>query len=38
MAEVKAEEVVNKSTEEDNETEESIYSDPNGRFLSFFAE
>lgn len=30
MSEVKAEEVAAKSADEDNEPEESIYSDPNG--------
>lgn len=33
MAEVKAEDLANKSAEDDNETEESVYSDPNGEFL-----
>ena len=34
MEEVKTEEAVNTSLEEDNEPEESIYSDPNGNFMS----
>ena len=34
MAEVKAEEAVNSSLEEDNEPEESVYSEPNGKFKS----
>lgn len=33
MTEVKEEEAAIKSGEEDNEQEESIYSDPNGNFL-----
>jgi hypothetical protein len=37
MAEVKAEETANKSAEDDLETEESVYSDPNGGFLSKFS-
>lgn len=32
MAEVKAEEIANKSAEEDLEVEETVYSDPNGNF------
>lgn len=34
MSEVKAEEIEQKPTEEVEETEESVYSDPNGNFLS----
>lgn len=33
MAEVKPEEPANTSLEEDNEPEESVYSDPNGKFV-----
>ena len=34
MAEVKTEEAANTSLEEDNDTEESVYTEPNGRFMS----
>jgi hypothetical protein len=34
MAEVKAEEAPNTSLEDENETEESVYSEPNGEFMS----
>lgn len=34
MAEVKTEEAPNTSLEEDNDTEESVYTEPNGRFMS----
>ena len=34
MTDVKEEETAAKSAEEDNEVEESVYSDPNGNFLS----
>lgn len=33
MTDVKEEEAAIKSAEEDNEPEESIYTDPNGEFL-----
>lgn len=34
MAEVKLEEAPNTSLEEENEPEESVYSDANGKFMS----
>ncbi len=38
MTDVKTEDVAVKSAEEDNETDESAYSDPNGEFHKNFLE